>query len=467
MPDSHHDAAAAQPRTTRLADYRPPAFLVDQADLTFDLDETATHVASRLELRRNPAAADPAAPLHLDGDGLTLVRVVLNGEPLGANQYQLDAGNLIIPGLPDACTLEIETRINPAANTELSGLYVSRGSYFTQCEAEGFRRITFFPDRPDVMARYSTTIHADKTRVPVLLSNGNLVATGDLPDGRHFARWEDPHPKPAYLFALVAGDLVALKDRFTTRSGREVDAWHLGAARGRNRLRPRHGVVEKIHDLGRGSVRPGIRPRHLQHRRRVGLQHGGDGEQGAECLQHQIRAGAAGNGHRRRLPEHRSHHRARVFPQLDRQPRHLPRLVSVVAEGRPDGLSRPGILRRPGLARGEADRRCARPARGAVPRGCRAAGASGAARPVYRDQQFLYRDDLPEGRGGHPHDAHADRQAGVPPRHGSVFRPPRQPGGHDRRFRPGDAGCLRRGSVRLQALVSSGRHPGGSGFRCL
>ena len=222
MPDSHHDAAAAQPRTTRLADYRPPAFLVEQVDLTFELNETAARVASRLSLRRNPTA-DPAAPLYLDGEDLTLIRVALNGETLGANQYQLEDGNLIIAGLPDTCTLEIETRIDPAANTELSGLYVSKGSFFTQCEAEGFRRMTFFPDRPDVMSRYSTTIHADKARVPVLLSNGNLAAAGDLPEGRHFARWEDPHPKPAYLFALVAGDLVALKDRFTTRSGRDVE----------------------------------------------------------------------------------------------------------------------------------------------------------------------------------------------------------------------------------------------------
>ncbi len=221
MPDIQQDAEAS-PRPTRLADYRPPDFLVDRVDLTFDLDETATNVTSRLALRRNPAA-DPAAALHLDGDSLVLVSVRLNGAPLGAAQYQLDAAGLRIPGLPASCTLEIETRIDPAANTELSGLYVSKGSYFTQCEAEGFRRITFFPDRPDVMARYSTTIHADKARVPVLLSNGNKVAQGDLAGGRHFARWEDPHPKPCYLFALVAGDLVAVKDRFVTRSGRDVE----------------------------------------------------------------------------------------------------------------------------------------------------------------------------------------------------------------------------------------------------
>ena len=220
MPDSQHDA---HPGITRLSEYRPPEFLVETVDLTFHLEETATRVASRLALRRNPASADPAAPLHLDGEKLTLLRVALDGVALGANQYQIDAGNLIIPGLPDVCTLEIETRIDPAANTELSGLYVSKGSFFTQCEAEGFRRITFFPDRPDVMARYSTTIFADKARVPVLLSNGNLAEHGEMEGGRHFARWEDPHPKPAYLFALVAGDLVALKDRFTTKSGREVE----------------------------------------------------------------------------------------------------------------------------------------------------------------------------------------------------------------------------------------------------
>ena len=207
--------------THRLA-YRPPAFLVDTVDLRFELDPNATLVRSRLALRRNPAHADPAAPLRLDGEALTLLGLRLDGEPLGANQYTLEAdGGLTIPGLPDGFTLEVETRIAPAANTELSGLYTSGGAYFTQCEAEGFRRITFFPDRPDVMARYTTTIVADAA-VPVLLSNGNPGETGTLADGRRFASWADPHPKPSYLFALVAGDLVAVRDRFVTRSGRAV-----------------------------------------------------------------------------------------------------------------------------------------------------------------------------------------------------------------------------------------------------
>jgi aminopeptidase N len=223
MTETHTDPANQPvPHATRLADYRPPAFLVDTVDLVFELDEAATRVASRLAIRRNPAAADPAAPLHLDGAELTLVGLALNGAPLGADRYQLQDGNLIIPGLPDSCVLEVETRVDPAANSELSGLYLSKGSFFTQCEAEGFRRITFFPDRPDVMARYSTTIFADKARCPVLLSNGNPVEQGDAGAGRHFAKWVDPHPKPCYLFALVAGDLVSVTDRFTTRSGRDV-----------------------------------------------------------------------------------------------------------------------------------------------------------------------------------------------------------------------------------------------------
>jgi len=203
--------------------YRPPAFLVDTVDLRFELDPAATVVRSRLALRRNPAHGDATAALHLDGEALHLLAVRLDGEALGENRYRrLPSGALEIDDLPDAAVLEIDTRIAPDANSELSGLYTSGGAFFTQCEAEGFRRITFFPDRPDVMARYSTTIVADRARVPVLLGNGNPTASGS--DGaKHWATWTDPHPKPAYLFALVAGDLVAVRDSFTTRSGRPVD----------------------------------------------------------------------------------------------------------------------------------------------------------------------------------------------------------------------------------------------------
>jgi aminopeptidase N len=221
--DASSVAAQSAPREVRLADYTPPAFLVDTVDLTFELDEAATKVTARMALRRNPASVDRAAPLRLDGEQLQLTRLVCNDETLSANQYHLDDRALTIPGVPDSCMLTIETQIAPAENTELTGLYVSNHSYFTQCEAEGFRRITCFPDRPDVMARFTTTIIADRARCPVMLSNGNPGAVQDLGDGRHRVTWVDPHPKPSYLFALVAGDLVSVHDEFTTRSGRHVD----------------------------------------------------------------------------------------------------------------------------------------------------------------------------------------------------------------------------------------------------
>ncbi len=211
----------ARTERTRRLDYRPPAFLVDAVALRFELDPEATLVRSRLELRRNPATTDADAPLHLDGEALALVEARLDGEVLAPERYTLTDAGLTVPGLGERARLEFVTRIAPARNTELSGLYVSQGAYFTQCEAEGFRRITYFPDRPDVLARFTVTVVAPRA-LPVLLSNGNPAASGDLPDGRHFATWDDPYPKPCYLFALVAGDLVAVRDRFLTRSGRDV-----------------------------------------------------------------------------------------------------------------------------------------------------------------------------------------------------------------------------------------------------
>ena len=220
MPDALPDTDAPQP--VRLADYRPPDFLIDTVDLVFDLDDAATVVKSRLAIRRNPESGERNAPLALDGEALELVSIALDGAALGANRFSSHAEGLVVTDPPESFTLDIETRIDPAANTELSGLYRSGGNFCTQCEAEGFRRITYFLDRPDVMARYTTTIVADKARFPVLLSNGNPAAAGDSGRRRHWARWVDPHPKPSYLFALVAGDLVAVSDQFTTRSGREV-----------------------------------------------------------------------------------------------------------------------------------------------------------------------------------------------------------------------------------------------------
>jgi aminopeptidase N len=206
------------PREIRLADYTPPPFLIDTVDLRFELNEDATIVVARLSMRRNPAVA-AGSPLHLDGEALTLVRLTRDGSALVSGDYHAIKGGLTIPDMPDACVLEIETRISPKSNTDFTGLYVSGGNYFTQCEAQGFRRITFFPDRPDVMSRYTTTIVGT---CPVMLSNGNPGPATDLADGRRSVTWTDPHPKPCYLFALVAGDLVSVNDSFVTRSGRTV-----------------------------------------------------------------------------------------------------------------------------------------------------------------------------------------------------------------------------------------------------
>lgn len=211
------------PKAIHLSDYAPPAWLIDTVELAIDLREDVTTVTSRLAVRRNPArATEGPAPLVLDGEAMELVSVTVDNRLLQPADYAVTAESLTLPRLPEAATVEIVTRIKPQENTALQGLYKSSGNYCTQCEAEGFRRITYFLDRPDVMARYTVTIEAEKARYPVLLSNGNLVDQGDRLDGRHWARWNDPWPKPSYLFAMVAGTLAQVEDRFVTRSGREV-----------------------------------------------------------------------------------------------------------------------------------------------------------------------------------------------------------------------------------------------------
>jgi aminopeptidase N len=209
-------------RPVRLSEYRPPDWLVETVDLDIRLNATRTTVRATLRLKPNPSAGAPA-PLVLDGDGLKLVALRLDGVTLAADHYVATPDSLTIAQPPRRpFTIEIETLVDPSANTQLSGLYRSSNTYCTQCEAEGFRRITYFPDRPDVMAVYTTRIEADRAEAPVLLANGNLKQHGDLPDERHFAVWHDPWPKPAYLFALVGGKLGVFEDRFVTRSGREV-----------------------------------------------------------------------------------------------------------------------------------------------------------------------------------------------------------------------------------------------------
>ncbi|MCD6526140.1 MAG: aminopeptidase N [Desulfuromonas sp.] len=211
----------AQPQTTYLKDYTPFAYQVEQLELAFDLEPEQTRVEALTTLRRKNDVADNT-PLVLDGSGQTLITLQVNGLDVDPGNYELNDAGLKLFYVPSAFTLRIITEVNPAANSALEGLYLSSGNFCTQCEAQGFRRITYFPDRPDVMCRYSTTIRADKSRFPVLLSNGNLIDSGDLEHGRHFAHWQDPFPKPSYLFALVAGDLVCRQDHFTTCSGRPV-----------------------------------------------------------------------------------------------------------------------------------------------------------------------------------------------------------------------------------------------------
>ncbi len=203
-------------------EYAPPAFFIRAAELTFDLDPAKTIVASRLRIERNLAA--PRGPLRLHGEGLTLLRVQADGQSVSfRHENGATDGDLVIDNPPEAdtFTLELRNTCAPEKNTALSGLYTSGGGFFTQCEAEGFRRITYYLDRPDVMAVYTVTLRADQAHYPVLLSNGNLVEEGALDGGRHFAKWHDPHPKPSYLFALVAGRLVAREQRIRARSGRE------------------------------------------------------------------------------------------------------------------------------------------------------------------------------------------------------------------------------------------------------
>ncbi len=215
-------ASVEKPKTIYRADYQPPAFLVDQVTLDFFIEPEFTRVQSRLQFRRNPAASVHTSDLILNGEQVVLQSVALDGRELQSNEYQIDGCHLTIPGLSEQFELAIENHIRPQDNTALEGLYQSGEFLLTQCEAEGFRRITYYLDRPDVMARFTTTIHADRARYPVLLSNGNLDGQGESKEGRHWVRWVDPHPKPSYLFALVAGDLEHIEEHYTTSDGRNV-----------------------------------------------------------------------------------------------------------------------------------------------------------------------------------------------------------------------------------------------------
>ena len=250
---THIMADTETPQVIRRADYAPPAFLIDTVALEFDLVPERTVVRNTMRIRRNPDAVR-ATHLELMGEDLTFVEASIDGKPY-ANVRAHERG-LTVDNVPDSFELTLTGICNAAANTTLSGLYVSSGNFFTQCEAEGFRRITWFLDRPDVMATYTVTLRGDKAAYPVLLSNGNLLEEGDLPDGRHFARWEDPFRKPSYLFALVAGKLVALEERVKTGSGKEklLQVW----VEPHDLDKTRHAMDSLIHSIRWDEERFGL-----------------------------------------------------------------------------------------------------------------------------------------------------------------------------------------------------------------
>jgi aminopeptidase N len=248
-PKSNGDEPVSEVNSvTYLKDYRQPDYWVTHVDLTFDLREGETFVSAKLQVKKN---GNHDNPLVLDGEELDLLEVKLNDSTLSkggnlAEGYVIDRKSLSLQPTHDAFTVETLVRIHPEQNTALEGLYKSGGNWCTQCEAEGFRRITFFPDRSDNMATYRTRIIADQIAAPVLLSNGNLIDQGQIEDGRHYTVWEDPFPKPSYLFALVGGDLACLDDTFVTTSGRHVVLCIFAAAK---------DLAKKIHGMGRRSIR--------------------------------------------------------------------------------------------------------------------------------------------------------------------------------------------------------------------
>ncbi len=218
---TRQDTVAQTPKTILLQDYRAPAYLIDNIELTFHLSASLTRVESQLKVRRN-RGVDSSAPLVLDGQLMKVISVAIDGKLLSQKQYSVADEQMVIQQVPDAFMLAITTETQPDKNTALEGLYASGSMLCTQCEAQGFRRITYFPDRPDVMSTYRVKLIADKKKYPVLLSNGNLIESGEMGDGQHYAIWQDPSLKPSYLFALVAGDLAWIEDHFTTMSGRQV-----------------------------------------------------------------------------------------------------------------------------------------------------------------------------------------------------------------------------------------------------
>ena len=435
-PDGNPEMADAapepkEPLLIRREDYTPFAWLVPEVSLEFDLGLDKTRVRSALTVQRN--AKVPAAPsIRLNGDGLTPLEVVVDGQAI--NSWSLDGDDLIVPLTGDTHHIEITTEIDPSANSQLMGLYASNGMLCTQCEAEGFRRITFFPDRPDVLSTYRVRMSGPKDQFPVLLCNGNLEANGENADGTHWAEWHDPWPKPCYLFALVAGDLVANRDSFTTMSGREVD---LGIwVREGDLERTQHAMdslkrsmkwdeetfgreydldtfnVVAVSDFNMGAMEnKGLNVFNTKYVL-ADTETATDGDYDAieGVIGHEYFHNWSGN----RVT-------CRDWFQLS-----LKEGFTVLR----DQLFSQDM----GSRAGQADRGRARAARGAVPRGFGPAGAPDPARQLPRDLELLHRHGLQQGRRSHPHDAHDGRARAVPRRLRPLFRAPRRAGGDLRGF---------------------------------
>ncbi|MBW2683858.1 MAG: aminopeptidase N, partial [Deltaproteobacteria bacterium] len=215
--------AKEKPTTTFRKDYSAPYYFIESVELLFKLFDEKTRVITKSIFYKNDHGMPTGAPLILSGEKLNLISVKMDGKPVDPEKYSADNKTLTINNPPSTFTLEIITEIDPARNTSLEGLYRSSGNYCTQCEAEGFRKITYYLDRPDILAKFTVRIEGDKESCPVMLSNGNCIERGELDANRHYAIWQDPFPKPCYLFALVAGRLVSLEDEFITRSGKKID----------------------------------------------------------------------------------------------------------------------------------------------------------------------------------------------------------------------------------------------------
>ena len=251
--------------TVYLKEYTVPPFFIPEVVLDVDLvSEEHARVRSVLSIERNSQFPKPAAPLQLDLEELSVESLAIDGVPLDSSQYTLSASSLTIAVVPDAFQLETVSRLNPKQNTKLMGLYTSSTGFFTLCEAQGFRRITPFLDRPDVMSRYTVTLHADRASCPVLLANGNLTAEGSEAEGRHWATWKDPFPKPSYLFAIVAAKLDRIADELPHPIRPEGSAAVLRRARQARPGRVCPQIPQRRDEMGRGHLRAGDRPGPIQ-----------------------------------------------------------------------------------------------------------------------------------------------------------------------------------------------------------